>query len=166
MRRVVITGMGCISPVGNNVTETWNSLLEGRSGAAPITRFDTSQHKTRFAAEVKGFDAAAVFGVRDARRMDRFTQFAIAAAMEALAQSGLTIDDSNRDRIGVVIGTGIGGISTLIEQWEVMKRARPGPRQSLPGADDDLGQRGGNDGHPLRRTRPQYGAGNCLCLRE
>jgi 3-oxoacyl-[acyl-carrier-protein] synthase II len=125
MRRVVITGMGCISPVGNTVAETWKSLLEGKSGAALITRFDTSQHKTRFAAEVKGFDAAAVFGVRDARRMDRFTQFAIATAMEALAQSGLAIDDSNRDRIGVVIGTGIGGISTLIEQWEVMKERGP-----------------------------------------
>src|SRR5512139_3777516 len=121
MRRVVITGMGCISPVGNNVADTWKSLLEGRSGAATITRFDTSQHKTKFAAEVKDFDAAAVFGTKDARRMDRFTQFAIATGMEALAQSGLTIDDSNRDRIGVVIGTGIGGISTLIEQWEVMR---------------------------------------------
>ncbi|MGE5377086.1 MAG: beta-ketoacyl-ACP synthase II [Bacteroidota bacterium] len=124
-RRVVVTGMGCISPVGNNVAETWKSLLEGKSGAAPITKFDTSQHKTKFAAEVKGFDAAAIFGIRDARRMDRFTQFAIATAMEALAQSGLAIDDSNRDRIGVVIGTGIGGISTLIEQWEVMKERGP-----------------------------------------
>jgi 3-oxoacyl-[acyl-carrier-protein] synthase II len=117
--------MGCISPVGNSVTETWKSLLEGRSGAAPITKFDTSQHKTKFAAEVKGFDGPTLFGVRDARRMDRFTQFAIATAMEALAQSGLTVDDSNRDRIGVVIGTGIGGISTLIEQWEVMRERGP-----------------------------------------
>ena len=124
-RRVVVTGMGCISPVGNNVTETWKSLLEGKSGAALITKFDTSQHKTKFAAEVKGFDAAAVFGTRDARRMDRFTQFAIATAMEALAHSGLTIDDSNRDRIGVVIGTGIGGISTLIEQADVMRERGP-----------------------------------------
>jgi 3-oxoacyl-[acyl-carrier-protein] synthase II len=99
--------------------------LEGRSGAAPITKFDTSQHKTKFAAEVKGFDAAVVFGTRDARRMDRFTQFAIATAMEALAHSGLTIDDSNRDRIGVVIGTGIGGIGTLIEQAEVMRERGP-----------------------------------------
>ena len=125
MRRVVITGMGCISPVGNNVSDTWKSLLEGRSGSALITRFDTSQHKTKFAAEVKGFDGAAVFGTRDARRMDRFTQFAISTAMEAQAQSGLTIDDSNRDRIGVVIGTGIGGISTLIEQADVMRERGP-----------------------------------------
>ncbi len=121
MRRVVITGMGCISPVGNSVKDTWQSLLEGKSGAGLITKFDTSQHKTKFAAEVKGFDASAVFGTKDARRMDRFTQFAIATAMQALDQSGLAINDSNRDRIGAVIGTGIGGISTLIEQWEVMK---------------------------------------------
>jgi 3-oxoacyl-[acyl-carrier-protein] synthase II len=117
--------MGCISPVGSNVTDTWKALLEGKSGAALITRFDTSQHKTKFAAEVKGFDAAVVFGTRDARRMDRFTQFAIATAMEAHAQAGLTIDDSNRDRIGVVIGTGIGGITTLIEQAEVMRERGP-----------------------------------------
>src|SRR6185369_5632631 len=105
MKRVVITGMGCISPVGNNVVDTWKSILEGKSGAALITKFDTSLQKTKFAAEVKGFDAAAMFGTRDARRMDRFTQFAIASAMEAQAQSGLIIDDSNRDRIGAVIGT-------------------------------------------------------------
>jgi len=125
MKRVVITGMGCISPVGNNVADTWKSILEGKSGAALITKFDTSLQKTKFAAEVKGFDAAAMFGTRDARRMDRFTQFAIASAMEAQAQSGLIIDDSNRDRIGAVIGTGIGGISTLIEQADVMRERGP-----------------------------------------
>ena len=81
MRRVVVTGMGCISPAGNNVKETWSALLEGKSGAGWITHFDASRHKTRFAAEVKGFDAAALFGPRDARKMDRFTQFATAATM-------------------------------------------------------------------------------------
>src|SRR5262245_49599922 len=125
MIRVVVTGMGCISPVGNSVADTWKSLLDGKSGAALITKFDTSQQKTKFAAEVKGFDATALFGQRDARKMDRFTQFAIATAMEALSQSGLKIDDSNRDRIGVVIGTGIGGITTLIEQAEVMRERGP-----------------------------------------
>ncbi len=125
MRRVVVTGMGCISPVGNTVNETWNSLLEGKSGAGWITHFDASRHKTRFAAEVKGFDGVALFGPRDARKMDRFTQFAVAASMEALEQSGLKIDDSNRDRIGVLIGTGIGGIGTLLEQAEVMRERGP-----------------------------------------
>jgi 3-oxoacyl-[acyl-carrier-protein] synthase II len=117
--------MGCISPVGNNVKETWESILAGKSGAAMITHFDASRHKTRFAAEVKGFDPVALFGAREARKMDRFTQFATAVAMEALEQSGLKIDESNRDRIGVVIGTGIGGISTLLEQVEIMRERGP-----------------------------------------
>lgn len=124
-RRVVVTGMGCTSPVGNNVQETWESILAGRSGAAMITHFDASKHKTRFAAEVKGFDPVALFGAREARKMDRFTQFATAVAIEALEQSGLKIDDSNRDRVGAAIGTGIGGISTLLEQVEVMRERGP-----------------------------------------
>jgi 3-oxoacyl-[acyl-carrier-protein] synthase II len=117
--------MGCISPVGNSVKETWDSILAGKSGAAMITQFDASKHKTRFAAEVKGFDPVALFGARETRKMDRFTQFAMAVAMEALEQSGLKIDETNRDRIGVVIGTGIGGISTLLEQVEVLRERGP-----------------------------------------
>ncbi|GAB4458185.1 MAG: beta-ketoacyl-ACP synthase II [Anaerolineales bacterium] len=124
-RRVVVTGMGCISPVGNTVEETWKSLLAGKSGAGPITLFDASRHKTRFAAEVKGFDPVAVFGNREARKMDRFTQFATVAALEALAQARLTIDDSNRHRVGIVIGTGIGGIGTILEQVEVLRERGP-----------------------------------------
>jgi 3-oxoacyl-[acyl-carrier-protein] synthase II len=117
--------MGCISPVGNNVKETWDSILAGKSGAAMITQFDASKHKTRFAAEVKGFDPVALFGTRETRKMDRFTQFAMTVAMEALEGSGLNIDESNRDRIGVVIGTGIGGISTLLEQVEILRERGP-----------------------------------------
>jgi 3-oxoacyl-[acyl-carrier-protein] synthase II len=117
--------MGCISPVGNNVKETWDSILAGKSGAAMITQFDASKHKTRFAAEVKGFDPVALFGARETRKMDRFTQFAMAVAMEALQHSGLQVDESNRDRIGVVIGTGIGGISTLLEQVEILRERGP-----------------------------------------
>ena len=124
-RRVVVTGMGCISPVGNNVKETWDSILAGKSGAGMITHFDASKHKTRFAAEVKGFDPIALFGPRETRKMDRFTQFATAVAMEALEQSGLKIDESNRDRVGVLIGTGIGGIGSLLEQVEVMRERGP-----------------------------------------
>ena len=120
-KRVVITGIGCISPLGLNVQETWSALLEGRSGAGPITHFDASQHKTRFAAEVKGFDPVALFGQREARKMDRFTQFAVAAAQEAIDGAGLTINENNRDRIGVLIGTGIGGINTILEAYDTMK---------------------------------------------
>lgn len=123
--RVVVTGLGCISPVGNTVSETWQALIAGRSGAAPITHFDASAHKTKFAAEVKGFDGVARFGVREARKMDRFTQFAMAAAMEALGQANLKIDETNRDRVGIVIGSGIGGIGTLLEQAEVFRERGP-----------------------------------------
>ena len=124
-KRVVVTGLGCVSPVGNTTKDTWQALLEGKSGAAPITTFDASAHKTKFAAEVKGFDAAALFGTRDARKMDRFTQFATAATLEAMAQSGLKVDESNRDRIGILIGTGIGGISSLLEQYDIMRERGP-----------------------------------------
>jgi 3-oxoacyl-[acyl-carrier-protein] synthase II len=117
--------MGCISPVGNNVKETWNAILAGKSGAGMITHFDASRHKTRFAAEVKGFDPIPLFGPRETRKMDRFTQFASAVAMEALEQSGLKIDETNRDRVGVMIGTGIGGIGSLLEQVEVMRERGP-----------------------------------------
>jgi len=124
-KRVVVTGLGCVSPVGNTVEETWQALLEGKSGAANITLFDASQHKTKFAAEVKGFDGVALFGVREARKMDRFTQFAMAATLEALGQANFTINESNRDRIGVLLGSGIGGITTLLEQAEVMRERGP-----------------------------------------
>jgi 3-oxoacyl-[acyl-carrier-protein] synthase II len=124
-KRVVVTGLGCVSPVGNNVKDSWEALLAGRSGAAPIQAFDASHHKTKFAAEVKGFDPVALFGTREARKMDRFTQLATAATLEALEQSGLKIDESNRDRVGILIGTGIGGIITTIEQFEIMKERGP-----------------------------------------
>lgn len=124
-KRVVVTGLGCVSPVGNTTKDTWQALLEGKSGAAPITTFDASAHKTKFAAEVKGFDAATLFGTRDARKMDRFTQFATAATLEAMAQSALKVDESNRDRIGILIGTGIGGISSLLEQYDIMRERGP-----------------------------------------
>jgi len=124
-KRVVVTGLGCVSPVGNNVDETWNALLAGKSGAANITQFDASQHKTKFAAEVKGFDGVALFGAREARKMDRFTQFAMAATLEAMEQANYSIDKSNRDRVGVLIGSGIGGILTLLEQVEVMRERGP-----------------------------------------
>ncbi|HEX7972960.1 MAG TPA: beta-ketoacyl-ACP synthase II [Anaerolineales bacterium] len=124
-KRVVVTGLGCISPVGNDVQTLWSSLLAGRSGVNLITHYDPAEFKTRFAAEVKGFDGTALFGSREARRMDRFTQFAVAASSQALQDSGLIINDQNRDRIGVVIGTGIGGLSTLFEQMQVFLERGP-----------------------------------------
>src|SRR5512146_1599733 len=124
-KRVVVTGIGCVSPLGLNVQDTWSAWISGMSGAGPITHFDASQHKTRIAAEVKGFDPVARFGQREARKMDRFAQLAIAAANEAILDAGLKVDESNRDRVGVLIGTGIGGLSTILESYEVMKQRGP-----------------------------------------
>ncbi len=124
-KRVVVTGIGCISPLGLNVQDTWAALLEGKSGAGPITHFDASRHKTRFAAEVKGFDGVALFGPREARKLDRFAQFAIAAASEAMKDANLMIDEQNRDRVGIVIGTGIGGIGTMLENNALLQERGP-----------------------------------------
>src|SRR5512135_2350437 len=124
-KRVVITGVGCISPLGLNVEETWAGLLAGRSGAGPITHFDASQHKTQFAAEVKGFDAVGLFGTREARKMDRFVQFAVAAANEAIQDANLAINESNRDRTGILVGTGIGGISTMLDNYDTLRERGP-----------------------------------------
>lgn len=118
-RRVAITGLGCISPLGNNVDQTWEHLIQGVSGIGLISHFNTSEFKVRIAAEVKGFDGAQQFGSREARRMDRYTQFAVAAAQMAVKYAGLEINESNSDQIGVVIGTGIGGLGTLFEQMQV-----------------------------------------------
>ncbi len=120
MNRVVITGMGVISPLGLSTQETWQGLIEGRSGVAEITMFDTSTFTTKFAAEVKGFDPTNYIDRKEARRMDRFCQFAVAAAMQAVEASGLKIGPETGNHIGVIIGSGIGGISTLLEQHQVL----------------------------------------------
>jgi 3-oxoacyl-[acyl-carrier-protein] synthase II len=124
-KRVVVTGLGTISPLGNDVDSLWHGLVAGKSGADYITHYDTSNHKTKFAAQVKGFDGAALFGAREVRRIDRFAQFALAAAMQAVEDAGLEITDDNRDRIGCVIGSGIGGINTLFEQVQVYNERGP-----------------------------------------
>jgi 3-oxoacyl-[acyl-carrier-protein] synthase II len=118
-KRVVITGLGCISPVGNDVVTMWNNITTGKSGVGMITYYDTTAFKVKIGAEVKNFDGAVMFGVREARRMDRFVQFGLAAAIQAVENSSLVITDANRDRIGVVMGTGIGGMNTLFEQAKV-----------------------------------------------
>jgi len=124
-KRVVVTGLGCISPVGNTVSVAWRSLLAGESGIAKITHFDASQHKTKFAGEVKDFDPVSIFGVREARKMDRFTQLAVAASEEAIQDSSLKIDESNRDRVGILIGSGIGGINTIMQEIETYRERGP-----------------------------------------
>lgn len=114
-RRVVVTGLGCISPIGNTVAATWQQAAAGVSGIDYIRRFDTTEQEVKFGGEVKDFDPEAVFGRRDARRMDRVTQLGLVAADEALRDSGLVVTDANRYDIACVIGTGIGGIASLYE---------------------------------------------------
>lgn len=113
LKRVVVTGLGAITPVGNNVQDFWNSLLSGVSGAAPITHFDPEKFKTKFACEVKGFDALQHFDRKEVRKYDRYTQFAIVAARQAIADAAIDKEKENLDRIGVIFGVGIGGLGTF-----------------------------------------------------
>lgn len=122
---VVVTGIGMVSPLGNDVPTTWNALTSGASGVSTITRFDPTGYETTIAAEVKDFDGAARLGRKDARRTDRYTHFAVAAALEALEQSELTIDEENADRVGVLIGSGMGGAETLDAGMETVLTAGP-----------------------------------------
>ena len=124
-RRVVITGLGAVTPLGNNVADFWSSVVRGRSAVNHITLFDASKLPTRFAAEVRDFDAAAAVGKKDARKMDRFAQFAVVAADQAIKDAQLVIDDSNRDDIGVLMGSGIGGILTIEQQHRIMIEQGP-----------------------------------------
>ncbi|MEC0168509.1 beta-ketoacyl-ACP synthase II [Paenibacillus graminis] len=125
MERVVITGMGLTSPLGNTVDQFWNRLAAGESGISPITTFDTTHFKTKIAGAVQDFDPEGRFGRKDARRMDRFSQFALAAAEDAWAQSGLQLDKIDRERFGVYVGSGVGGIQTLMEQGDVLRSRGP-----------------------------------------
>jgi len=129
-RRVVITGVGLVSPLGIGTEPTWSGLLAGRSGLANITLFDASRHSTRFAAEVKGFDPLNWVEKKDVKKMDRFIQFAVAAADYALADSGLKIDAAEADMIGVYIGSGIGGFATIEREHETLMKE--GPRRISP----------------------------------
>ena len=124
-RRVVVTGMGTISPLGNDLPTTWAAIIAGRSGVGPITRFDTTDFKTTIAAEVKGFDPKAHFPPKEARRMDLFVQYALVAGREAIRDSGLSFDGALQERTAVIIGSGIGGMNTLVEQLLVLKERGP-----------------------------------------
>ncbi|MCI0661937.1 MAG: beta-ketoacyl-ACP synthase II [Acidobacteria bacterium] len=125
-KRVVITGVGLVSPLGNTAEETWAGLIAGRNGVDYITRFDTSQHRVRFAAETKGFDPLNFVEKKELKKMDYFIFFAIAAAKEALDDSGFKITDENADEIGVYIGSGIGGFSVFEREHTKMMEGGPG----------------------------------------
>ncbi len=129
-QRVVVTGLGAITPVGNDVEASWASISTGRSGVASITRFDAGDFETQFAAEIKAFDPEDRLGRKASRRMDRYSQFAVAASLEAQDQAGLRIDEQNGSRVAVLIGTALGGIETL--EAGAATLAQGGPRRLSP----------------------------------
>ena len=130
IRRVVVTGLGAITPLGSTVPAYWEGLRTGRSGAATITRFDPTKFKTRFACEVKGYEADNYFDRKEHRKMDLFTQFAVVAADEAIADSGLLENGVDKDRVGVIWGSGIGGLKSLQEECFQFERGDGTPRYS------------------------------------
>ena len=121
LKRVVVTGLGALTPIGNTVNEYWKNLIAGKSGAAPITHFDTEKFKTKFACEVKNFNVTDFINRKDARKMDKFAQYAMVASDEAIADANLNLDEVNKLRVGVIWGAGIGGIETF--QNEVLNFA-------------------------------------------
>ena len=116
LKRVVVTGLGALTPIGNNLEEFWKGLIEGKSGAAPITYFDTEKFKTKFACELKGFDISDYLDRKQQRKMDRFTQYGMVSADEAITDSGINLDKVDKTRVGVIWGSGIGGIETFQNQ--------------------------------------------------
>jgi len=126
-RRVVVTGLGVVSPIGNDMATTWRSLLDGKSGAAPITHFDATKFPVRFAAELKGFDPLQYMDRKEAKRADAYTQYAVAAAVQAMPDAGFSNGHGmDPDRVGVIIGSGIGGLTSFEEQHDVYRERGPG----------------------------------------
>ncbi len=129
-RRVVVTGMGMVSPLGNSVEQSWSAIKNSQSGIAPITAFDVSAYSTRFGGSVKDFDIADYIPAKDGRKMDPFIQYGMAAGIEAITDSGIEVTDQNRNRIGAAIGSGIGGIGSIEKTREILESR--GPRKISP----------------------------------
>ncbi|HEY9808359.1 MAG TPA: beta-ketoacyl-ACP synthase II [Halomicronema sp.] len=129
-KRVVVTGLGAITPIGNTLTEYWEGLMAGKNGIGPITLFDPSRHDCRIAGEVKGFDPHEYLERKEAKRMDRFAQFGVAASKQAIADAGFEINELNAEQVGVIIGTGIGGLKVLEDQQEIY--LTKGPNKCSP----------------------------------
>lgn len=130
LRRVVVTGLGALTPIGNTVPDFWNGLLNGVNGAAPITRFDASKFKTRFACEIKGFDFGAYFDRKEIRKYDPYAQYAIIATDEGIKDAGIEPEKVNVDRVGIIWGSGIGGLQTFLEAITEFGRGDGTPRFS------------------------------------
>src|SRR5687768_7467425 len=121
-RRVVVTGLGAVTPLGNDVETTWKGIIEGKSGIGPLTRVNAEEYPAKVAAQINDFNPESFMDRKDARKMDRFTQYAVASALMAVEDAKLTITDENAHRIGVWIGSGIGGMETFEEQYEIFQK--------------------------------------------
>ena len=154
MRRVVVTGLA-VTPIGNNMEEYWNGLVTGVNGIAPITRFDTTDFKSKLAAEVKNFDPSAVLDKGTVRKTDLYTQYALVSADEAMQDSGIA-GKVAEDELGVYFGSGVGGIETTLENHEGILAG--GPKKVSPAvrSEDDYQHCGRPDCHPFQRTRQRY----------
>src|SRR5574339_826830 len=128
LKRVVVTGLGALTPIGNTLQEYWDGLKKGTSGAAPITRFDAKHFKTRFACEIKNFDIGNFMDRKEARKMDPFAQYAMVAADEAIKDSNLPLAELNPDRVGLIWGSGIGGLLTFQEEMKAYTKGGSNPR--------------------------------------
>jgi len=155
-RRVVVTGLGTVNPLGNSVKDFWQGIQEGRSGIGPISRFDTSDYVTKIAGEVKDFDPKNWMDRRDARKMDRFSQYAVAAALDAMKDAGLSEDDVARDRIGVILGNGIGGFETIEDSYSQLFEKGPSrvPPMTIPKLISNIGP--GNVAIAINAQGPAY----------
>ena len=129
-RRVVVTGLGLLTPVGNTVEESWKNIVAGKSGIAPITAFDASAFSTRISGSVKDFDVTEYMSMKDARKMDVFIHFGIAAGLQAMEDAGIEVTEENAERIGVAIGSGIGGLPTIEKNRDAYVEG--GPRKISP----------------------------------
>jgi 3-oxoacyl-[acyl-carrier-protein] synthase II len=143
-RRVVVTGLGAVTPLGHSVDETWSGITAGKSGVGPITLFDPADYLVKIAAEVKNFDAAQYMPAKEVRRRDRYQHFVVAAAKEAVTQSGIAVTDANRRRIGAIIGSSVGGVGSYYEQADLLFETKD-PRRITPFGIPMLMVNGGSD---------------------
>ncbi len=157
MKRVVVTGYGAVSPLGHNAADTWEALKAGKSGVGPITRFDPVNHLVKIAAEVKNWDPSVYMPAKEARRRDRYQQFIVAAAQEAMAHSGLEVNEKNTDRTGVIVGASVGGVESYYEQAQILIETND-PRRITPFGIPMLMVNGGSDivSIDIGATGPSY----------
>ena len=165
-RRVVVTGLGAVTPIGNNVEDFWAGIREGKVGIGPITKFDTTDYKVKIAAEVKDFNAKDHMDPRAARRMDPFCQYAVTAAKEAFEDAGLDMEKEDSFRVGVIVGSGIGSLPQVENNYEKILTKGPRKSKSTDGSDDDLQHGGRKHFYSAGTPRQMYRCGDSLCIRN